>query len=301
MSIIKTLSVGNGDMFYINHNSSNFTVIDCFLSDENKEKITSEINSKSSGNDITRFISTHPDDDHIGLIEYFEEKVGITNFYCVENKATKSDKTVSFNKYCELRDSTKAYFVKKGCSRKWMNEEGDNDSGKHIGSSGISILWPVVDNSFFKEALQKANNGESPNNISPIIRYAVQDGGSALWMGDLETAFMENILDEVSFSKANILFAPHHGRKSGKVPDKWLEKINPDVIIMGEAPSANLDYAGYNNYNKITQNSAGDIVFECSGNKIDIYVSNNNYSVDFLKNDNKSNNHGCYYLGSIDV
>ena len=39
MSIIKTLSVGNGDMFYINHNSSNFTVIDCFLSDENKEKL----------------------------------------------------------------------------------------------------------------------------------------------------------------------------------------------------------------------------------------------------------------------
>ena len=32
MSIVKSLSVGNGDMFYIQHNSDNFTVIDCFLS-----------------------------------------------------------------------------------------------------------------------------------------------------------------------------------------------------------------------------------------------------------------------------
>ena len=29
MSIIKSFSVGEGDMFYIQHNSDNFTVIDC--------------------------------------------------------------------------------------------------------------------------------------------------------------------------------------------------------------------------------------------------------------------------------
>ena len=43
MSIVKSLSVGNGDMFYIQHNSDNFTVIDCFLSDENKKTIMDEI------------------------------------------------------------------------------------------------------------------------------------------------------------------------------------------------------------------------------------------------------------------
>jgi hypothetical protein len=39
MSIIKSISVGNGDMFYIKHESSNFTIIDCYLDDENKKKL----------------------------------------------------------------------------------------------------------------------------------------------------------------------------------------------------------------------------------------------------------------------
>ena len=31
MSTVKSFSVGEGDMFYINHNSDNFTTIDCCL------------------------------------------------------------------------------------------------------------------------------------------------------------------------------------------------------------------------------------------------------------------------------
>ena len=37
MSIIKSFSVGNGDMFYIEHNSDNFSVVDCFFFSENIE------------------------------------------------------------------------------------------------------------------------------------------------------------------------------------------------------------------------------------------------------------------------
>ena len=38
MSVVKSFSVGDGDMFYIDHNSDNFTPIDCCYSDEdNKE------------------------------------------------------------------------------------------------------------------------------------------------------------------------------------------------------------------------------------------------------------------------
>jgi len=33
MSEIKSFSVGEGDMFYIRHNTDNFTTIDCCLSD----------------------------------------------------------------------------------------------------------------------------------------------------------------------------------------------------------------------------------------------------------------------------
>jgi len=56
----------------------------------------------------------------------------------------------------------------------------------------------------------------------------------------------------VTLSKGNILFAPHHGRDSGKIPKSMLDKLKPDIIIIGEAPSANLNY--YQGYNTITQN-----------------------------------------------
>jgi beta-lactamase superfamily II metal-dependent hydrolase len=117
-------------------------------------------------------------------------------------------------------------------------------------------------------------------------------------MGDLENTFMEKILAEIKLPKVNILFAPHHGRKSGKVPSEWMAQMNPDLVVMGEAPSKNLDYAAYDGYNKITQNSAGDIRFECNENKVHIYVSSDTYQVDFLEYERMSDT-DMNYLGTL--
>ena len=76
MSTLKSFSFPNGDirgdMFYIKHNSENFTIIDCYLKDgddENcrKDEIIQEIVSESRGR-ITRFISTHPFMGHLSLL-----------------------------------------------------------------------------------------------------------------------------------------------------------------------------------------------------------------------------------------
>ncbi|WP_071395066.1 ComEC/Rec2 family competence protein [Bacillus tuaregi] len=295
MSIIKSFSVGNGDTFYIKHGSDNFTIIDCYLSDDNKETIVDEILSESRDKGIRRFISTHPDEDHICGLEYLDERLEINNFYCVKNEATKEDETVDFKKYCELRDdSKKAFYIKKGVSRKWMNQ-----SDEERGSAGINILWPDTDNADFKDALDKAKNGESPNNISAIIKYSLENGVTVLWLGDLETDFMEKIKDEVEWPKVDILFAPHHGRESGKIPQEILDNLDPKIIIIGEAPSKNLNY--YQGYNKITQNSAGDITFECVTNKVHIYVSNENYTIDFLNNENLNDFGSHTYLGTLNL
>lgn len=59
MSIIKSFSVGNGDMFYIDHNSENFTIIDCnLIDDDTKSGIISEIADRLNEKDnyIIRFI-----------------------------------------------------------------------------------------------------------------------------------------------------------------------------------------------------------------------------------------------------
>ena len=75
MSTIKSFSVGNGDMFYIDHSSDNFSIIDCNLDIDNKESIMNEICKIGKEKGIMRFISTHPDEDHFHGIEYFDEKL----------------------------------------------------------------------------------------------------------------------------------------------------------------------------------------------------------------------------------
>ena len=190
-----------------------------------------------------------------------------------------------------MRDGTKAYYIQKGISRKWLNE-GDSDRG----GAGIYMHWPVTNNEHFKDALQDAADGKSPNNISPIIRYSLKSGITALWMGDLETVFMENVQDDLELEKVDLLFAPHHGRDSGKVPSKMLSTLNPKIIVIGEAPSDHLNY--YKGYDTITQNTAGDIVFDCLDGKVRIYTSNW-YRADFLDQEFNCQLDGFCYIGTL--
>lgn len=293
MSIVKSLSVGDGDMFYIKHDTDSFTMIDCCMSDDNRSRIVKELKAQAADRGITRFISTHPDDDHIGGLAYLHKQMNLVNFYCVKNDATKPDQTDDFDQYCALRDDPeKAFYLRKGCRRKWLNETDEARGG-----AGISILWPSRDDEDYQEALAAANEGESPNNISAIVDYSLRDGATVLWMGDLETEFMDS-LNTIPVGAADILFAPHHGRDSGKVPADWLERINPKLIIIGEAPAEHLNY--YEGYNTITQNSSGDITLECVSGKVHIYVSNPYYSVDFLRSEWVYNTHGKY-IGTLKV
>lgn len=180
-----------------------------------------------------------------------------------------------------------------------MNQAGAGDNGEDHGSAGINILWPDTDNEDYKAALQKAAEGTAFNNISCIVKYSLEGGVTAVWMGDLETAFMDSIVDEIVLPKTNLLFAPHHGRKSGRIPPKWITAMNPDIIIMGEANANDSDYAAYPNHNKIRQNSAWDITFECDGGKVHCYSSNPNYSVDFLDDEGASTFDN--YLGTLNI
>lgn len=299
MSVIKSFSVGNGDMFYIKHGSSNFTMIDCCLSDDNREDIVRELKDEKVSKDITRFISTHPDEDHIQQLDYLDDELGIVNFYCVKNAAIKSVQTPGFKRYKKLRDSDKSFFLSKGCARKWMNQAGEGDSGVDYGSAGINVLWPNPSDPDYKAELSNAENGDAFNNISTILTYSLEDGVTAVWMGDLEKDFMDQIVDRVDLPKTTLLFAPHHGRKSGRVPAEWIEAMDPDVIIMGEANANDSDYAAYPSHNKIRQNSAWDITFDCVGSKVHCYSSNPDYAVDFLHDEGQ--NRFNYYIGTLNL
>ena len=306
MAIVKSFAVSDingqqGDMFYIKHGSSNLTIIDCCITDDNKELLVSEIENIAQNKAVTRFISTHPDEDHICGLEYLNERLGLLNFYCVENSAVKDDETVSFKEYCKLRDDEKKhYFVKAGCKRKWMNDNDKND-GKNYGSSGINFRWPKIDNTDYQSALNAAAEGTAFNNLSPIFTYSIADGASFMWMGDIESDFVEKVKDTIDWHHVDVLFAPHHGRKSGKLPADVLSELNPKVVIIGEAPSENIDY--YQGYNTLTQNSTGNITFECIDDMVHVFIETDCYTYDtsFLEDKNIANSEHGFYLGTIVV
>lgn len=292
MSIVKSFAVGAGDMFYIRHNSDNFTIIDCDLTAENADTIIAELKAQAADKGIVRFICTHPDEDHFGGIDLLDDAMPIVNFYVVRNQATKAIRTPSFVRYCKLRDGDKAFHISKGCTRRWMNLSSDERS-----TSGVHVLWPDLDNPHFKQALASCDAGDSFNNTSAVIRYAVEGGPSFMWLGDLETEFMEKITDNISLQKTTVVFAAHHGRESGKIPHAWLEKLDPQVIIIGEAPSRHLNY--YTGYMTITQNSVGNITMDCEGDRVHFYVGNAGFTHRGMNNENQ--NAFPNYLGSITV
>lgn len=78
-----------------------------------------------------------------------------------------------------------------------------------------------------------------------------------------------------------------------------MEDIDPKIVVIGEAPSDKINYLS--GYNTITQNTAGNIIFDCYSNNVDIYVSNENYAVDFLKNKEKSDKLNETYIGTLEL
>ena len=110
---------------------------------------------------------------------------------------------------------------------------------------------------------------------------------------------MKKIMYDVELEKADIIFAPHHGRRSGRIPKEWLDAIKPKIIVVGEADSEVLEY--YQGYNTITQNSAGDIIFDCDRDCVDIFVSNAKYEVDFLEDNFKDYKNDAHYIGSLEI
>ena len=148
MVTIKSFSVGNGDMFYICHENKTYTIIDCNIIEEAENKIIKEMKEVKNDNDFNRFISTHPDEDHIKGIKLLNEKIGITNFYCVDNKI-KTEDSADFKKYYELRDNSDLK-LKKDMKNSWLNQTHKGREG-----SNIFILWPDIDNKYYKEELGK--------------------------------------------------------------------------------------------------------------------------------------------------
>ena len=317
MSIIKSFSFPDrttdirGDMFYVEHNNGTFSVIDCYLKangtpNGRRSEIIREIKERSAGK-LCRFISTHPDQDHIEGLNQLDEQWPINNFYSVPNECLGEEGNASLTKYIELRDSAEVnYGIERNITRAWLNKSQDGRDG-----AGIKFYWPDLENEKFKEAQLAAKNGQKINNICPIFTYSLRNGATVMWLGDLETDMQQEFYNQYrdSIPHVDILFQPHHGRKSGAVPAELLEALNPSLIIIGNAPSEYIDYG--NARQTITQNTSGDLVFSLVGNRIHVYSQHTipnkpaiiRYDWDYAFANDFRNMivNGCGYRGSITI
>lgn len=84
---------------------------------------------------------------------------------------------------------------------------------------------------------------------------------------------------------------------SAWLPHSLLDQLKPRIIVIGEAPARYLHY--YGGYETITQNSAGDITFECEPGKVHIFASENTYEVSHL--DDEGMTGPGKYLGTLNL
>jgi len=227
---------------------------------------------------IFRFIISHPDMDHIdGIRDLYTEFPIINTWDSVNNKGIDLNSYFSgYNKedwqfYMELRAG------KLTTTKRLTNY--DTDSNLYWKEDGIQILCPS------RELVRRANESGDYNDASYVLLYRVTKTGGKVWKiifaGDSDDHSWEHILKEHKddVSNVDLLFAPHHGRDSGRSYE-FLKTLNPRVTLLGNASSKHLAYSCYPPI-RITNNQAGYVVIDISETAMTFYVKNYDFARDY--------------------
>jgi len=325
MGIVHFLNVRDGDCSIIQHATGRVTVIDVCNArartpqvkalDEAlaKAAIRGNFNQKDYPvnpiayleqlgiTSIFRFISTHPDMDHLDGIRALFAAFPPTNFWDTGNdkkmgswEGSRYDEA-DWRLYRSIRDGTiddgpKRLVLYAGESGKYWSRGDDGEGG-----DGLQILAPTP------HLISGANSSGDHNDGSYVILYR-SAGGRVIFAGDSHDDTWEYILENYAddVKDVDLLIAPHHGRKSGR-SYKFLDAVNPTLTLFGNASSEHLAYPAWN-YRKlpfVTNNQAGSIVIDTNVKPMAVYVTNEAYA----KRENAytfySRTHHAYYIGQV--
>ena len=302
MSTIHFLNVNEGDCTWIHHDSGRNTVIDISNgNDESNEDYKydgrtkfGEVTEAVRGNfnqkchpvnpikylkyngvsSIFRFILTHPDMDHMDGIKALFGSFKIENFWDTKNNK-KMDSNSKWGKYHKedwefyQRKRKSAIHYYSGDNALFFNQDKNGGYG-----DSLYILAPTED------LVKSANESGDYNDCSYVLLYA-ENNHKIIFAGDSGQKTWDYILEEYEscLSDIDILFAPHHGRKTGG-NDDYIKVLKPRLTVLGNADSQYLDYATFHNNDLeiITNNQGGNIVVDVSIDYIDVYVSNETFA-----------------------
>jgi competence protein ComEC len=317
MDRIHFLNVLEGDCNIIQHDSGRVTVIDVSNADNNidtpaeKAKKASEErkqmrnrtqvpsgkkdygqkkdpdnpidylknNLKISG--VFRFIITHPDMDHLDGVKDFVEEFKPGNIWDTDN-----DKEIDFSEnsgnggynsedweyYKDIRD-------RKPANRRVYYADNKNS---YYTEDNIKILCPTP------EIVKEANAAGEYNDLSYVLLFTPPKKNGETWKilfaGDSDDTSWNYILEKHKelVENVDVLFAPHHGRDSGRSYD-FLKTLKPKITLFGNASSKHLAYSCYPE-TRITNNQAGYVIIEITLDSLIVYVKNYEFARDYKKN-----------------
>lgn len=246
---------------------------------ENPENPINYIKNTLNIDSIFRFIITHPDMDHLDGIRDLFDEFQITNTWDSNNNKSISDS--SFNGkynpedwkfYTQLRDGS--YTKTKRLTYTYTADS------PFWNSDDIKILAPS------DKLIASANtpNGDI-HDLSYVLLFTPPKTNGGKWKilfgGDSDDATWEHILatNKEAVSNIDVLFAPHHGRDSGRNYE-FLKTLNPRLTLFGNASSQHLAYDKYPQI-RITNNQAGNVILDIQPEGLTVYVQNQEFAKDF--------------------
>jgi len=300
---VHLLNVSPGDCTIIQHASERVTMIDiCDANIEEEQRAVDATVAKASvrGNyamcqyptnpisyakvagitSLFRFILTHPDMDHLDGFAALAKSLPIGNFWDTGARRPKPDfptqgpyREADWDGYAQIRDGktqTNSAIRRAGHRFAYANKNDDGETG----GDGLYILTPDAN------LVQIDKPDDDINEGSYIIVYN-SIGGKVIIPGDAHDVSWEYAFEHYPgyLSPCSFLLAPHHGRDSDRSYD-FLDRIQPQLTLIGCAPSQYIDYDQWNRRNLefITSNQAGNVVLEIYSEGINVYIENDRFA-----------------------
>ena len=212
--------VGDGHCSFIKFPNEANVLVDVKISDDDDLDNILERFKKANINKLDKLIITHPHQDHITGLTQLVNNFEIDRFIY---------SPVEFEPYPIYEDWETYEDMKSGdyCNEAIEVMEGWNSK---IGDARIDYLAP---NKVFLE-----NCPDDVNNNGLVLRIKCR-GHKIIIPGDIEEEGWEFINDD-DIKNISLLFAPHHGNKSG-FNSKKMKEMNPAFVVISTGPKTEYD------------------------------------------------------------
>jgi len=217
--------------------------------------------------DIHRFISTHPEMDHMDGLDALFRSVRVWNFWHTGvwrpapefGPGCRYDRR-DWERYAAIRNNgiDGVTVLQKRSPNQFPLASQNADGG--AGGDNLYILAPT------DALVQRAQEIEDINESSYVLALHTPAGWVVI-PGDAHDESWTHVLAayEAVLTNCALLVAPHHGRDSNR-DYAFLDVLRPQLTLMGCAPAEHMGYASWRNRNLpfITNNQAGDICVDLS-------------------------------------